>query len=226
MGFSAKINRVISWSFVAMFAVILFLNLVFGGIDYKGSQNFMLPNMVVAVIAMAAFGVYYFVKNRKDLTRKKFWILLAMISGTVLALQFIVQVFAFFRTGWDAGTLNDAANLYLESGEFFADYFTRYPNNLFLLSIFIILKKIFLVSSSVGLLVANAGLVSLAGIFTCLAVKNFTGSYKKGLFSYLITIPLILLSPWIIVPYSDTFAILFPILIIYLYSCKQKTLWQ
>lgn len=224
MRFSSKINRIMGWIFTLTFVWILGLNLFFDGIDYRGNPNFVLPNAVTFLIGLVVFGIYLFVKVRKDLTRKKFWILLAVIFVIVLFLQLLVQKFAAFETDWDVKVMRDAVDSVLKHEPYNTWYFSIYPNNLFLFFIMIVVKMV--IPGEVGLLVLNSILVSLAGLFTCLAVRNFTGSYKKGLCSYLITIPLILLSPWILIPYSDTFALLFPILIVYLYSCKKKTLFH
>lgn len=79
----------------------------------------------------------------------------------------------------------------------------------------------------VGILIVSALLVNLAGAFTFLNTYIITQRLKYAIFSWCIFVLLVGLSPWISIPYSDTFSILFPALTYYLYlSMKpEKNNW-
>ena len=55
-----------------------------------------------------------------------------------------------------------------------------------------------------------------------MAIYRITSSKKLAFLTMVISIPLLLLNPWFFIPYSDTFSVIIPILILYLYSNKNK----
>ena len=65
-------------------------------------------------------------------------------------------------------------------------------------------------------------LVDLAGIMTVKTVNNFTDKKILKIICAIAFIGFIGFSPWFLVPYSDTYSILFPISVLYNYTKKDK----
>ena len=146
-------------------------------------------------------------------------IILICVSSVVFVFQLFITKRIYFNTGWDCGTLLNSANTVgnghgpLKTME----YFSEYPNNIVLTSILSLFYQLVPTSPYRMILVANCFLVNLSGIFMLLSLKKLT--LNKGLIGlgYGIYIVLVALSPWIVIPYSDTFAVVFPVLVLYLY---------
>lgn len=100
-------------------------------------------------------------------------------------------------------------------------YYTRYPNNIVLTYIFTFListAKVLKLNDPYFMLVIGSNiLVNLTGVFTVLIVHKLTKSKKWTILSWMIYIGLIGLSPWITVPYSDTYSIIIPVAAFYTY---------
>ena len=101
-------------------------------------------------------------------------------------------------------------------------YFNIYPNNVTLTYIFAMILKvgaIFNVKEPYFLLILFGCLsVNLSGVFLILTARRIL---EKNIWCNIIAlfwIVLTSLSPWIVIPYSDTYCIVFPILLMYLYT--------
>jgi len=154
-----------------------------------------------------------------------------VISCLVLfAIQIFISFHTYFFPGWDAGairsTVFDIINnngVIGEGNQFY--WFSLNPNNLNLTAILLLIEQATLelgLRSYYTWLIINIILVDLAGIFTYLCVFNITKEKNVAYISWLFFTILISLSPWITIPYSDTYAILFPIFSFYLYISQVK----
>lgn len=214
-------NKAIIICFSIIFATILITLLCFSWFQYYGSKNFTLPNIVSLLIGLS-FGILAYLLLRKThffLNPRKPQIIIFSIFFIAFIIQLIIIIFGYFYTAWDAGYINTLADSVTNTGSLPLEdhYLSIYPNNIFIVFILSLLKSVpFFGHHYLFLLGFNALLVNLAGLFTCLTICKLT-SPKTAILSNLITIPLILLSPWIIIPYSDTMAIIFPILTFYIY---------
>lgn len=102
------------------------------------------------------------------------------------------------------------------------NYFSYYPNNLFitvLLSKIILLCKIIEIGdfSYFIILVLQAFLNVLTGFLVFNAIKKITQNINLSVFGYVFYVLLVGLSPWTSIPYSDSIALIIPVLILYLY---------
>lgn len=143
----------------------------------------------------------------------------------LVAAQVIVARGIYTRYGWDAGMLiNSATQLANQNSLKGTNYFSYYPNNVFLLLVFTDFFRLVRLFSSNYLLWAiclNIVVVDLAVFLTYLCAKRLF--HKRGrILAALLCISLIGMNPWFIVPYSDTFGMLFPVLIFYLYLKMEK----
>lgn len=218
------LRKTIPVIFIVIFLYVLTILFLFEGIDYTPKKIYILPNIGSLLLISICFILVYCYHSKKEITNKKYFVVLGSISIIAYTLQLIMQKYSTCNIRWDAGVINRNVKYFFYSNEILSPtYFTRYPNNIFILFIQVIIKKIpFIGNLDSVILIANALLVNLSGVFTSLTVRNLTQNNKTSLLVYLISTPLILLSPWILVAYTDTFAILFPIIVLYIYTKPQK----
>ena len=153
----------------------------------------------------------------------------------ITVILFLIQVFvcynAYFTTGWDCSIVLSAA--YHEANGWAFDmhyeYFSQYPNNLFLVYVFGFIMKIAklfgITDKSHGffvLIVFQCLLNSLTGLMIhriLFLLKNrFWARVGYGLYVILIGT-----CPWLLIPYSDSMGLIFPIFCIFLWLMAGRT---
>ena len=153
---------------------------------------------------------------------------LLLMSGVLLGVQLIVAWQIYFKTGWDCGKLvqmaQEVAYSYRDIGDDL--YFSMYPNNVLLVAVFAAVLRFtrFLgfQADYFPLIMIGCLLVNLAGFFMADCIRKLTNKHWIALLAWNIYVILVGLSPWISIPYSDTYSILFPILCIWLYINKTE----
>lgn len=146
------------------------------------------------------------------------------------AILFVIQLFVtwniFFKTGWDCEELVGAAQRLAFEKTPIGDlhYFSIYPNNVFLVGLFAGILKVTNVTGMISdyyvLVVIGSFLVSLAGFFMADLIRILTNHPILVYGSFAVFAFLTGLSPWISVPYSDTYSIIFPVLIVWLFVTR------
>lgn len=140
-----------------------------------------------------------------------------ILSGFfVFWIQILVIYNYYFYTGWDAsivvGTALNIANGGTPTAADLA-YFSRYPNNLFLVFLFSYLIRI---GGYYSLIIFQCLLGVIAGIlFFDLAEKHVP---QYSILGYILFLCIVIGSPWFSIPYSDATALIFPILIIWIHE--------
>ena len=188
--------------------------------------------LIFAGIA-AIFTLFYFASRRIKIpsfnfTGKKFLIAFAAADILLFAAQIFLFYNIYFETGWDAGYLIEhaqhiAAGLPIEPQSDLAWYYSRYPNNLFLLTSFVGLIRIwssFGIDAYFGMVITNCIALNAGGILFAFAANNFTKSSKNALYCWIVYTLLITFSGWASIPYSDTFGLFFITLLLLLYSYR------
>ncbi|MDR1539683.1 MAG: hypothetical protein LBU32_17120 [Clostridiales bacterium] len=169
-------------------------------------------------------------KNMKPLLRllrRRFNLFMALILILVYAIQICSAAFFYTRNGWDVGILLNSA----KSGSPYIEYLNRYPNNLLLFFIYkaavdackaLEIREINFVLSAL-----NAIMMDLSIAAASSAVLKLSG-WKTAAASLFIMAAFIGLSPWIIVPYSDTFSMAFTsgAFAFFVYGSQSRRLWQ
>lgn len=225
--FSKILLKIIEICFSIFFIVIL-LNTIFRNLTTQldFSKTIMIDGLITSLILL--YIIYKIVKKHLDFKlnniKSKWKIILLTL---IFIIQFIIALNVYSDCGWDCGTIvESAANLY-KGQEFYEYYFELNPNNILILLIF---KTIF---SFVGIfytiqnfmiitVIFNLILIDIAFLATINIAKKILGN-KAEILVGLLMIPLVVLSPWMIVPYSDTYTIAIPIIIFYLYTkVKEK----
>lgn len=224
-----------------MMGVTLFLNFFLDGIEYACTRHY--SNVRIFLPILAAFAIccllYFCCKYTGFLGGKWKFRMPRKAEGAVKAatvLLFFWQLYVvyniFFMTGWDVGGKIIPGSLLLAEGnieaftEQFSEYFSRNPNNIPLIVLYSLLFRI---NDAVGvwgtdnqlmcILSVNCLINSLTCYLTYKTACNLMGK-KAALAGYLFAVILVGLSPWISIPYTDSLALFFPVLILFLYSAK------
>lgn len=146
-------------------------------------------------------------------------------SIVLLIIQLFVTYQIYFFPGWDPGGIRRTINnLVYNNQEILindSSYpYSRFTNNLSLTAILLIITKFcdyFNLFSYSGWLIISILSVNLAAALTFLSTYAITRNTKYSVFSWFIFTLLVALSPWISIPYTDTYVIFLPILTFYLY---------
>lgn len=195
--------------------IVLAVVVIWGKRDGRLAHNGIL--MLIVVSAIMLIGVLYaFEKNeKKRLKNPLLWLILGYALLYMLQLLWVNRV--YFYTGWDVqmmrlrveGIVNGGSMADLSSD---ADYST-YPNNLLLFYVFCLIEKtgmLFSMKEPYLLCIYISCLcVNLSCFLGNLIMRRLTdSSVFRGCYMVLSTV-FILFSPWIIIPYSDTFGMFF-----------------
>ena len=228
---SKLIGKLLKYSFVIL-SFIIFIICIVGGIyviyRYKlDVVRFNVYIFIVSVVFIVAILkiitlVDRYVKERFKVNAR---VCVYFISLVFMCFQICLIHSYYFNTGWDSGRVIDAAyqlskNVKLQESA--NEYFSYYPNNVLITILF---SKIILFSNLIGLgkysyfiILFFQSLISIAtGVLIFVVIENLTKSDSLALLGYFIYIILMGLSPWISIPYSDSMALIIPIIMFYLY---------
>lgn len=223
--------------------LVILLTIIFGSnIKYAVKKTFLISNFNMVVIIFLLLIVVLFLHKKIDFNRIKkdskgkkllFWFSFCII-------QCLFSYFLFFGTGWDAGSFVIPSSIGLatnNSALFTPFYFSICPNNIgivllfsFILRIAYILFPLF--NSYAGSVLFLVGFQCVLSTITGYLIADLTYDLTKSeplkILSIIVYIILLGLSPWLVIPYTDSTGIVFPILIFKIYKSfgngKNKTL--
>lgn len=194
-------------------------------IHFKMIRSFYIGISILGVLLLSIYFKDKF-PSKFNWIKSNFKIKAIAVCIFVFFIQIIFAKSIYFSPGWDVNAIIQNAEFIISDPESFQyNYFMMYPNNIFLLLIF---SKLFKLSQALTfidyrflLVVINIIMVDLAIIVTTLTAKKlFNSKYitlTVGAFGLLFSF-----SPWIVVPYSDTLSMVFPITILYLYIIQKE----
>ena len=174
--------------------------------------------VLLPAIYGAAAGAAKFLGPRKLLRIGFLVIFFAAFFALQLRIGFAVRI----PPGWDAqAVLDSAAGLATGSIDSLDPrYFASFSNNLALTLALARYFQAAILFGATDLLFAgvflNCVVLTLGAVLTYVVARR-VGNEAAALFTLLPSTVLVLLSPWIMVPYSDALGLLFPILLFYLY---------
>ncbi len=191
-------------------------------------QNFFLFLFSLLFLG-GSYWFYQFLKKREN-SFQKLWIITLVFVFLLLFLEGITY-FARVEPSWDFKVIYRAALDYLQGNviPFTNEYFSWYPNNLFLLLLEVCILKIgqFFSLKMGAMLFFNALFINLAIVFLFLYLKR---QYSfliaiMGLWFCLFLTPIYFYTP---IFYSDTFSIFLPILLLYLstFLDEKNSFWK
>lgn len=189
----------------------------------------LLPNPVIFLAAAFAVVVCAFLAGRqKSLIGKReniFWDIGLVVLFTALYFLnvWIARETAYY-TGWDPDCVRALAYRLAEGDAWGYDvYLVIYPNNIvisYLLGKLLIWAESFreyAYNSEFIWLQLNSLLISVAGLAACLTVKRLMRKRLLLLLTAALYIACVGLTPWRIIPYTDTYAMAFPVLCLCFY---------
>lgn len=235
---SSVFYKIIIGLFGIMILMILGMNIIFSqGMDYVCKNNVTMSNgvlLILGIIGVLVLGTIYnifFRRRINKLSKRECNILLIVACIILLIIQLYIAYNIYFLSGWDVSILRntstDLANQQLLNSQYVNyGYFTRYPNNVFLTFIFTIIKEvaIFLKIENLdfSLVVISVLLVNISAWFiTKSAAIIFKNRYYSVLTLFIYSI-YIALSPWITIPYSDSYSIIFTTAVLYFYLNRKN----
>ena len=226
-------NTVLRVVFGTLLFAILVLLLFADNIEYYYKPEFMLSNPVIMGILLIIFAMVYlayrfYKHNGSFFTFKKYDKLIIALTVVLFVGQVYVFSNIYFYTGWDVLHVRELAIAIVDGNkETMAsqtEYFSTYPNNLFITFITAFIHK---VNGAIG--VFDKNYVVMIGVIincilnslTCYLVYKTAALYiekKYALFSYFVAVFSLGISPWTIIFYSDAVGLFIPILTFYLYN--------
>lgn len=219
---SLKIIWMLLWAF------IISLNFFCSNYDYFLKKEFLLPNIVLAVLGLLLLSLGYYILSK---THCETW---KITTATILL--FIFQIYIFenilFFSNWDVRAIYTNADM-IAKGEIEGlshSYFSWCPNNQMIVLIQSVLLKIYyafdVISSENGLMfivIIQCAISSYAGKCLFDIIKKLTNSDTWAWIGWFVYVILIGLSGWNVVTYTDIFTIAFPLVIFKIFLSMRES---
>lgn len=227
-------HKMVVYTFSVFMCVIVVLLLFCSkSVDYSYKRLFLTGNM--QLLCCGIFVGVGLVLGRKTCGRiykvleKNSQKAISRLTMLLILGQIYVCYNAYFYTGWDVAVLIQNAFSVAEGESLMSTlYFSSYPNNVLLLAVFSIIRKVDLYfgildvrEGIMGILCVQCFLSGLTGYLLFQIVQNFAGCWGAwcGWFCYLV---LVGTSGWLMIPYSDSMGLFFPTMLLYLYVKLQN----
>ena len=209
------IHRIIEKIYVLCFVAIILLCLFYPS-DWKKIYllgNF--PNIVLGVLVYAILAMCLSPVAASRVKIKNWNRIMLVVTIIVCVGLFILSYQYCFRTGWDVHRMLKNASWLAEGNikKLNNEYYSRCPNNVFLTCIFSLAYRaanILHISDGYYVLLAvQSCIFAWAGYFIYRAADTFFQEEKRkySLLTWLMYMLLAGLSPWIVIPYSDSVAL-------------------
>ena len=216
-----------------VFAVYMIVTLLMNAILNNKMNRYYRPNYLiipsevwlccaVALLALILW-IINFCTRKICLSEKQFYIFLIINFVVIYLIQLFISRNIYFKTGWDAGVLIDnAENIALNGADGVElDYFSWYPNNIFAVYTLVFFYKIAVVvhkqNPYIVIFAINNLLVNISVLLATLSIYKITNKKSVTIVSMVFGVILIGLSPWIVIPYTDTLGMIFPIGAVFCY---------
>ncbi|HIS42268.1 MAG TPA: glycosyltransferase family 39 protein [Candidatus Limiplasma pullicola] len=149
-----------------------------------------------------------------------------LMAAVLFGVQIALCLNNLFEAGWDVAGVVASTRALANGGALQHDYYSMYPNNL--MSVYLY-GAVSLLLRATGLWetigfpvdiaafsILNCILSTLTGVLLWRCAHRLTGSRGAADAVWLLYAVLIGLSPWLIVPYSDSLSLLFPTLLLFI----------
>lgn len=219
--------------FIVMAFIVVLLLFFAGRTDYSYKKSFLLGNGALLCMGAVCGGIVYHLLRQAESLWENAHVDSEKIVLLLTKVLFFAQVYfcysAYFYSGWDAAVIDYGANELANNRSLGSiSYFSQYPNNLLLVSFFSLLKK---VDKYIGVLDVNNGTMlilcvqccisSLTGLLLYKIVRRLTG-HRGAWCAWICYFVLVGSSGWLLIPYSDSVGLLFPVCILYVYQQIQN----
>jgi len=214
-------TRWIFWIFNNLFCIVflgLFISLCFFN---NGFYKYNVIITLVAAIFVLGLGVfiYYHIRKCKVLKTQPYKVMVISM-GVIFILQMIYVCLTTTSIGWDVGMVVGSA--ISDNPTENSLYFSRNTNNLFLAFSFRFVAYLYRIAfGNVEYIWHVLSVINVIAIDISIVLIFFIGkkmfSLKIAYIAYGLSVLLFGFFPWIIVPYSDTLAMPFTVLIFWLF---------
>ncbi|WP_022779865.1 hypothetical protein [Butyrivibrio sp. AE3009] len=218
--------------------VILSLIMLCGKDNYAFRKSFLLPEILLligGIVPLFLGGVLASKDSQNQLNQKK---QLNIATGILFIALSYLAMNIYFATGWDAGVVfDDAKELTWGNTPDNSLYYSMYPNNQFILFVDYVLCKINayygVIDSWDGrafIIFVQCFLYSLTARTVYEVIYDETDNNGFAWIGWIIFCILLGISGWIVIPYTDSMGLVFPILIMRQYQLFRriptKKLWR
>ena len=231
---TVKIDTILKKVITAIYIGVLAF--IFYTIMFKEKMNAAIPanrrnapsNWIMMIwVAGAILGLSIVFKYVRKQMRINLYKAIFALAVVVYAIQIFILYHIVFYTGWDCGTVRDLSYCYIYEGWMDPRYLSINPNNVFITCITIALLKIFSFLGNFdamhfALLCCFALMMNLSTCLVAFIGYKLTGNKIVSMIGYFASVILVALSPWMVVPYTDTATVLFPIGILFIYLYREK----
>lgn len=177
---------------------------------------------VLLIVSVLMSGLVYFIRSKNinlSLSSKKMKQILILSSIIVFIIQIFFAYQIYFYTGWDASAVRNAAFYFIEHPQKIAQYFNyyfSYHTNQTTITVFLGLimrffKLLGVTNVYFGTIVFSILSVNLSTLFISLIMNQFIENKLNVILGFLLCTFLCSFSPWITIPYSDTYMMFFEI---------------
>lgn len=177
--------------------------------------------LMAGLLAWGAWHASSKLHSLKAGRRLRTWMPWALFFAALFVVQATLCYFSYFLTGWDAGMILDQAYWMgvCNAEEVNNYYYSFHPNNVLITLLFSGIFRAFawithsepsLVRCVYVLILVQCVLNTLTGMLCCRTAWRLTGSTKFARAVAVFYTGLVGLSPWLMIPYTDSMALIFP----------------
>lgn len=215
------IKRCFNLIFIISFGYILYNAIFRNGVNlFIWDKTSVIVGTIVNVLILLL--IYKYISEKEKINTK-------IVIPILLLIVFVFQCYIgnLFRVkpNWDMKELFNGASEYINGGEEYLNYLYRYPNNIGIQIIYIILFKISdfikILSRYDIAMLFNIIMIDLALLFTFL-VSNKMFDNKKALMVFIVLASMTPIYLFSTIIYTDTISMMFPVLILYLYLLAKE----
>ena len=221
---------VLSLYTLMMLLIMALLMFFFPVTAFANKRTFLLPQWAMLLLGTGALGaaIWPAMRTRGGGARHRapVW---ALFWLGLLLVQLAYCYFSYFLTGWDAGMMLEYAHWIgvFGIGEVNNFYYSMHPNNVLITMIFAGIMRVFkfFVGGEPGLdrcafavIAVQCVINTLSGALCQSIARRWT---KSEAFSWMVAGAYAVfagLSPWLMIPYTDSFSLIVPVLILWLYQ--------
>lgn len=231
-----KIYKAILLTLLFVFLPVLACIMLLGNnMNYNNvcKLEILCPNFVLILMGGLMFffyGIMYKRFKRTCVTPKNTWILnIFLLVGyiCVFVVNLEIAKCIYLEQGWDVSCVRCKAIELAQGfpiGEFHP-YFSIYSNNV---PITYVLYKLYEVAKNIEgfsytydffWVIINCVMISVSGFCVCQTIKKISGNVFAIFLSFVLFLLCVCATPWKTTAYTDMYAIVFPIMCIYFYTC-------
>lgn len=228
---------------LSLLLLVLFLPVFYAVIVYGANLNYNELHKIVtaignkrlllcAMIGACLLGVIYYFVRKIPYTKRSaaIFVVVTLVFGVVFYfINIKISKCIAFYGGWDCGMVANSARWIYEGGELgYDDYYTIFSNNI---PVTWVLYKLYSLSASMTNYPYNPEFIWIQYQCILLTITVLCSAFSALLISRNIGISTIALglvsllfglSPWKMVPYTDGCSIVFPALVLFLYSLFRR----